>query len=407
MLVSFALTNYTCYRDRQEFSAEALDDFHATGAFTTGVSRFPQLNRVSAIYGSNGSGKSRFVDGLAFAARFVVGSAKERQAGEEIPYRPFLFDTKTRARPTTFEISFIEAGTAYEYGFAIDRRRVHAEWLRAWPPGGRMRRLLERVYDPETERERWTFGPSVRGPKALWRSSTRPNTLMASAAVQLNSEPFQPVVDWCRKLHVLTAGDLSPRNTIAKITESEALKTRILTLLRDADVSVTDVAIRDERLPDDGSTAGDFVEVRMRHRDPRHGASCFLDFAEESDGIQRLFSLSGPWLDMMENDGVVVIDELDRSLHPLLVAALIRRINCEPDGGREKRAQLIATLHDVTLMEDVLDRGQVWFTDKDRRSEAARIKPLSDFRSRPNEMLIRGYLGGRYRGVPLITESDS
>ena len=406
MLVSFALTNYACYRDRQEFSAEALDAIHDTGAFFTGCSRFPQLNRVSAIYGPNGSGKSRFVDGLAFAARFVVGSSKERQAGEEIPYRPFLFDTKTRACPTTFEISFIEAGTAYEYGFAIDRHRVHAEWLRAWPPGGRMRRLLERVYDAETERERWTFGPSVHGPKALWRSSTRPNTLTVSAAVQLNSKPFQPVVDWCRKLHVLTAGDLSLRNTIAKVTENKARKARVLTLLRDADVSVTDVAIREERLPDGGST-GDFAEVRMRHRDPRNRASCFLDLAEESDGIQRLFSLSGPWLDMMEDDRVVVIDDLDRNLHPLLVAALIRRINCEPDGGREKRAQLIATLHDVTLMDDVLDRGQVWFTDKDRRSEAARIKPLSDFRPRPREMLMRDYLGGSYRGVPLITEPDS
>ena len=424
MLVSFALTNYTCYRDRQEFSAEAVARADSTWAFDTGVRRFPRLNRVSAIYGPNGSGKSRLVQGLAFATRFVVGSSKESQTGDEIPYLPFVFDTETRTRPTTFEISFIEAGTAYEYGFAIDRRRVHAEWLLAWPPGGRMRHLLERVYDPETEREQWTFGPSVRGPKDLWRSSTRPNTLLVSAAAQLNSEPFRPVVDWCQKLNVLTAGDIPPSYTITKITESEDAKARILTLLRDADIPVTDVAVREEkhlleelrrmlppamaeRLPDDGSTTVDVVDVSLGHRDPQAEASHFLKLVEESDGTQRLFSLSGPWLDIMDNDRVVVIDELDRSLHPLLVASLIRRINSESGSGREKRAQLIATLHDVTLLNDVLDRGQIWFTQKDQHSEAALLKPLSNFRPRPKEALMRGYLGGRYGGVPVIIESDS
>ena len=228
----------------------------------------------------------------------------------------------------------------------------------------------------------------------------------------------------CQRLNVLTAGDIPPSFTIAKITESKGIKTRILTLLRDADIPVTDVTVREEkhlleefrpilppalaeRLPDDGSTTVDVVDVSLAHRDPQDEASHFLKLVEESDGTQRLFSLSGPWLDIMDNDRVVVIDELDRSLHPLVVASLIRRINSGSDSGREKRAQLIATLHDVTLLNDVLDRGQVWFTQKDRHSEAARLKPLSDYRPRPKEALMRGYLGGRYGGVPVIIESDS
>ena len=422
MLVSFALTNYACFRDRQEFSAEAVARADGAWAFDTGVRRCPRLNRVSAIYGPNGSGKSRFVRGLAFAARFIVGSSKESQTGDEIPYQPFLFDTETRARPTTFELSFIEAGTAYEYGFAVDRRRVHAEWLLAWPPGGRMRQLLERVYDPQTERERWTFGPSVRGRKETWRSSTRPNALLVSAAAQLNSEPFSPVVSWCRKLNVLTPGNLPPHFTIAKITEGDESKSRVMALLRDADIAVTDVAVRKEkqrvedlrpmlppavteRLTDDGSATVDLLDVRIRHRDPQDEGSHLLRLEEESDGTQRLFALAGPWLDIMDHDRVVVIDELDRSLHPLLVASLIRRINSRPGGG-EKRAQLIATLHGTTLLNDALERGQIWFTQKDR-SEAARLKPLSDFRPRSGEALMRGYLGGRYGGVPVIIESDS
>lgn len=403
MLVGFALANYTCYRDRQEFSAEAVAGTAAAWAFDTGVRRFPRLNRVSAIYGPNGSGKSRFVEALAFAKRFVVSSSKESQAGEEIPHRPFLFDSKRRGQPTTFELSFIESGTVYEYGFAVDRRRVHAEWLLAWPPGGRMRQLLERTYDSETDSERWTFGPSVRGPKQVWRSSTRPNSLLVSAAAQLNGAPFRPVVDWCNKLIVVKAGDVPLHYTTSRIVENDGLKRRIMTLLGDADIAVTDVAVSTE----EGSDKVHAKDVSIGHQGSNADTCDFLELDEESDGTQRLFSLAGPWIEVMDNDRVIVVDELDRSLHPLLAASLIRRLNGEPAGGGNKRAQLVATLHDTTLLDDVLERGQIWLTEKEGRSEAARLRPLSDFRPQPREALTRGYLGGRYGGVPVVVETES
>lgn len=405
MLVAFAIANYTCYRDRQEFSAEAVGRTGDAWAFDTGVRRSPRLNRVSAIYGANGSGKSRFVQALAFAKSFVVGSSKESQTGADIPYLPFQFDAKTRGQPTTFELSFIEAGTVYEYGFAIDRRRVHAEWLLAWPPGGRMRQLLERTYDSDIGSERWTFGQSVRGPKEVWRSSTRPNSLLVSAAAQLNSETFRPVVDWCRKLNVLTAGDIPPHYTASRIMENEILKRRIVTLLRDADIAVNDLAVRTEE--HDGPGTVDVTKISFGHPDWNADTVHYLELDEESDGMQRLFSLAGPWLDVMDNNRVIVVDELDRSMHPLLVASLIRRINSEPASGDEKRSQLIATLHDTTLLNEVLERGQIWLTEKDRNSDAARLRPLSDFHPRPREALMRGYLGGRYGGVPVAVESES
>ena len=405
MLVAFAIANYTCYRDRQEFSAEAVGRTGDAWAFDTGVRRSPRLNRVSAIYGANGSGKSRFVQALAFAKSFVVGSSKESQTGADIPYLPFQFDAKTRGQPTTFELSFIEAGTVYEYGFAIDRRRVHAEWLLAWPPGGRMRQLLERTYDSDIGSERWTFGQSVRGRKEVWRSSTRPNSLLVSAAAQLNSETFRPVVDWCRKLNVLTAGDIPPHYTASRIMENEILKRRIVTLLRDADIAVNDLAVRTEE--HDGPGTVDVTKISFGHPDWNADTVHYLELDEESDGMQRLFSLAGPWLDVMDNNRVIVVDELDRSMHPLLVASLIRRINSEPASGDEKRSQLIATLHDTTLLNEVLERGQIWLTEKDRNSDAARLRPLSDFHPRPREALMRGYLGGRYGGVPVAVESES
>ena len=425
MLVAFAMTNYACFRDRQELSMEAAvrspkDD---TYAFDTGIRRFPRLNRVSAIYGPNGSGKSRFVQGLDFAQTFVVGSSRESQSGEKIRHVPFLFDSETKEQPTTFETCFVQDGTAYEYGFAVDRTRVHEEWLLAWPPGGRMRRLLERTFDPETGEDRWFFGPSVRGHKALWRASTRPNSLLVSTAAQLNSDTFRPVVDWFRNLRVLVSGELLSSYTIKNIRETENFKQRILSLLRDADIAVTDIRTHTrqqrldqfdpppppelvEELSRDGTPVIEIVDIKFEHSPTRSDRRHLVDIDDESDGTRRLFAFAGPLLDILDNSLVVVIDELDRSLHPLLLAYLIRRINSTgtPDDG--KRAQLVATLHDVSLLRDVLDRSQIWFTDKDRASEAASLTPLSDFSPRPREALVRGYLGGRYGGVPIIGESE-
>ena len=425
MLVAFAMTNYACFRDRQELSMEATVRSSRDGAyvFGTGIRRFPRLNRISAIYGPNGSGKSRFVQGLDFAQTFVVGSSRESQTGEEIRHVPFLFDAETKQRPTTFETCFIQDGIAYEYGFAVDRIRVHEEWLLAWPRGGRMRRLLERAFDPETEQETWFFGASVRGHKELWRASTRPNSLLVSTAAQLNSETFRPVVDWFRNLRVLTSGELLPGYTIESIRETENFKQRVLALLRDADIAVTDIRTHAEQqrldehdpppppelveaLSRDGTPVFEVVDVKFEHSPPGSGGRHLVDIDEESDGTRRLFAFAGPWLDILDNNLVVVIDELDRSLHPLLLAYLIRRINSTDEPDDRKRAQLVATLHDVSLLRDVLDRSQIWFTDKDRRSEAATLTPLSDFSPRPREALVRGYLGGRYGGVPIIGESE-
>ena len=425
MLVAFAMTNYTCFRDRQELSMEAVRraSREDTCAFSTGIRRFPRLNRVSAIYGPNGSGKSRFVEGLDFARNFVIGSSREGQSGDAIRHIPFVFDAQTRGQPTSFETSFIQDDTAYEYGFSIDRSRVHEEWLLAWPPGGRMRRLLDRSFDPDTEEETWGFGPSVRGHKELWRSSTRPNSLFVSTAAQLNSTTFRPVVDWFRNLQVVPAGGVDPGYTIGLAKESPDLKRRVLAFLKDADIAVSDIRTRTENrrldelspplppgvmeeLSNVGEATIELVHVSFGHSPAGSGERQYLDIDDESDGTRRLFAFAGPWLDVLDNNRVVVVDELDGSLHPLLVASLLRRINDEGGPGEGRRAQLVATLHDVTLLRDVLDRSQIWLADKDRRSEAASLTPLSDFRPRPREALVRGYLGGRYGGVPIIRESE-
>ena len=419
MLVAFALTNYACFRERHELSAQAVTRASDLHAFDSGSRRAPRLNRVTAIYGPNGSGKSRLLLGLMFAKSFVVKSATSTQAGEEIPYTPFLFDTETRSRPTIFEVSFIEDGSCYEYTFSLDRERVHSESLLVWPPDGRKRLLLERRWDVENQTYEWTFGHSVSGPKEVWRRSTRQNALLVSVAAQLNSDIFTPVVEWFRKRLAGIGPDYLPDTYTAEaVLADDTKKRRVLELLRAADITAADVSVRREKtslesmresvppsiLKELSKTGADSVEsfqTQLGHAVDGSSDLQFLDLEQESDGTQRLFALAWPLLDILDNDRVLVVDELDHSLHPLVVEALLRRLNSGSDSSR--RGQLIATLHDTTLLGGALGRGQIWLTDKERPSEAANLTPLSHFHPRRQEALERGYLTGRYGGIPVTS----
>lgn len=420
MLIAFAVTNYACFRDRQELSAQALTRTSDLFAFDSDCSRAPRLNRVTAIYGPNGSGKSRLLLGLMFVKNFVVRSATSSQSGEEIPYTPFLFDTETRTRPTTFEISFIEDGASYEYTFSLDRERVHSESLLVWPRDGRRRLLLERRWDPENRGYEWTFGHSVSGPKEVWRRSTRQNALLVSVAAQLNSDVFAPVVNWFQqKLAGIWPGYFPDTYTAETILADAAQKQRVVDLLRATDITVSDVAVTKEKtsleamkdtvppsflteLSKSGADSVVSLQTRLGHAVKGSDDLHFLDLEQESDGTQRVFALAWPLLEMLDNNRVLVVDEFDQSLHPLLVEALIRRLN-SGDGDGPTRGQLIATLHDTTLLGGALDRGQVWLTDKERPSEAAILTPLSSFHPRKREALERGYLTGRYGGIPVTS----
>ena len=424
MLVSFAVENWACFRDRQEFSMETAGRIPDEFAFDTGAARYPRLNRVATIYGPNGSGKSRFVGALAFMKHFVIESAKATQAGDPIGVRPFRFDVRTLDKSARFEIAFIQDGTAYEFGFAADSERVQEEWLYVRPAGGRVQRWLRRSFNPASGEYEWAFGPSLRGAREMWRKATRPNALFVSTAALLNSDALLPIIEWFRKLAVVGPGGVSHDFTSTSLRSTPDLRPRMVGFLQGADIAVSDVRVREEEIDLDlDELAPPIPEaVREELRDlhplkiqvpefgsPVAGAAdlAYLPLDEQSDGTQRVYAFAGPWLDVIDHGRVVVVDELDRSLHPHLVRFLVGLIN-RVGRAHGQRAQLVATVHDVALLRDrdILDRNQVWLTEKDP-DQSARLTPLSDYRPRRKESLLRGYLGGRYDAVPNVAEPES
>ena len=132
------------------------------------------------------------------------------------------------------------------------------------------------------------------------------------------------------------------------------------------------------------------------------GDVSFASIFEESAGTLKYLTLAGPWLDVLANGNTLLIDELEGSLHPLLVRKLIEIFHSPK--YNPKNAQLIFTTHlSMLLDQDFLRRDQVWFVEKNTEG-ASEVFPLTDFSPRNREALQKGYLSGRYGAIPFIEE---
>lgn len=416
MLLEFRVKNFRSLRGEQvlSFVAGADRTYRDTHCIATGNKGIPYVTRAAVVYGANATGKSNLMFALVTMRNLVAMSTKLPEPLFAEQYTPFRLDEGSATEPTEMEVTVMLGGVRYQYGFAYDAQRIRSEWLIAYRHG-KGQRWFERTYDGRKQAEAWApFSAYFKGARETWKKATRPQALFLTTAAQLNSEQLMPVLDWfVNGITLLTQpGDLSPQATLRAL-EDPAFKARILELLRAADIHVADIQV--ERRPGQQfefrlapgkptevlASNGEIPDVQFLHR-KADGELVAFDRRFESAGTQRLFAYAGPVLEAIEQGRLLVIDELDRSLHPLLARFIVRLVH-NPAVSR-KAAQLWITTHDTTLLDtDLLRRDQIWFVEKDEH-QASRLYPLSDYRPRKNEALERGYLMGRYGGIPFVSE---
>jgi AAA15 family ATPase/GTPase len=419
MLIEFRVANFKSFREEQVLSMIASSDKSLPGNIITAeVLGDHGLVSSAVIYGANASGKSNLVDAFDFVAS-LVRSSVEREPDSKIPTRPFLLDGKSVESPSSFEFSFIHKDVRYQYGFSVDRKRVHEEWLIAYPRG-RAQTWFERPSDGPEDPDNWYFGPKLGGDKKRLVRLLRPNVLFLSVAAQFAHEQLSPVYDWFSgSLHTAKLEDFASirameQYTARSLLKDERLRTGMKGLLRHADLGISDVVVKARSLADvelplemfseearSQLLQQEYFEVRMQHQAEGYAdASVFLSLDEESCGTRRFFALTVPWLHSLMRGYTLVVDEIDSSLHPSLVRALIEMFH-NPELNR-KGAQLIFNTHDTTQLDQTLfRRDQIWLVEKDDAG-ASHIYPLLEFRPRKGEALEKGYLQGRYGAIPFI-----
>jgi AAA15 family ATPase/GTPase len=417
MLIEFQVSNFRSFRTSQTLSmvAASFAEHTGTNTFDSKLRGFGQVLRSAALYGPNAAGKTNLLLALQFMQGMILQSASAGPTTDP-PYAPFKLSKATRAAPTEFRITFVQGGVRYEYGFSNDAKRVRKEWLMEYVhPRGRA--IFERTYIDRGEKYQWSFSSFLKGRRSVWSEATRPNALFLSTAAQLNSKQLLPVFEWFQKRLVVIVGasKLNPTLTLQLLDKPNGRR-RLMPFIREADLGIADITVTREPLPAGDSVAiigGGFIEqtpnsqvrnlvkITFSHLDDE-AKPVLLGLADESAGTQIFFSTAGAWLNVFANGEIILIDEIDTSLHPLLIKYLISKFHSNSTNPRN--AQLVFTTHNTSLLtQEMFRRDQIWFVEKDNNG-STRLYSLTDFKPRSDEVLERWYLRGRYGALPILKE---
>lgn len=424
MLLEFRVSNFLSFADEQVLSLVANNYEKGLAEQNTVAPGLPGLTKVkvlkgAAVYGANASGKSNLLRAVSFMARLVRDSAVRLQPGEATGVTPFKLDGDLISAPSRFEATFVAEGIRYRYFFALTANEVVEEGLDAYPKG-RNQMWFRRRRGESDQQAVWEYSsPELHRDESL-EAKTRDNALFLSTAAQFNHPRLGIVYRWfqqnVRFLNMGLPGGVPSVYTGRMIEEDADTKATVLKLMQAAELGIDAIEAKREFVPVDpqvaaargwsiasengGSVQAERLAIEFL-RQSRQGELVRFDLDREvSNGTRRFFAALGPWLDVLQNGRVLFVDEIETSLHPLLVRELIQMHQSHNREGLP--SQLIFTTHSPLLLDrEILRRDQVWFTEKDHGG-ATRLYPLTDFMPRKDEALSKGYLAGRYGGIPFI-----
>lgn len=438
-LLSFRAENARSFKDELELSmlATAMAESHCVHevAWRQGGSPLRVLP-TAGVFGANASGKSNLLRIMHDMRRHVLESFRSSVPGRAITRHAFRLDRRATGQPSRYEIGIVLNGVRHEYGFELDDERVREEWAYRYPKG-RVAMLFHRQGDDV----RLGTAERLRSRRVL--DLLRPNALFLSTAAAADHPLLLPFYDWFDRNLMLadTESRVHRQMFTAKILDDGAQQKAVLQMLRAADLGITDVSKqplepevaqriqrmafilmesndgraaprsdsenREDRIEEELSEAvAEMTNIKLVHR-AADGEAKF-DMEDESLGTLVWFSLAGPALYALHFGAVLLVDELDASLHPRLVEQLVRLFQNPHTNPRA--AQLVFNSHDTNLLEGtaeerLLGRDQIWFTQK-LESGATQLYPLTRFKPRKHEAIAKRYLDGWYGASPILTSHD-
>lgn len=421
MLIEFNVENYLSFKDLTTLSMVAAKSFkeHKESHIIKTENNL-NLLKSSAIYGNNASGKSNLLKAMIFMKGMVLTSFRDALVNNYergFPLEKFALNTKTEKETSYFEISFIQAGTKYRYGFEIDYDKIVAEWL--------FHTTSKEVYLFKRDLQNIEVNKSAFKEGIGKEEDVKENVLFLSLLATLGKEISSTIVDWFKNLNIVTGiHDTGyKRYTIEKLKSDKQFHNwvqhfvrylEIDNLLTAEFVDVNEVEF--ETLSEREDNKESFTKPKREqliafHR--KYDENNILvdtipfDFdAQESEGTKKLLYLLGPWYDTLLNGRVLVVDELESRLHSHLTLKLIDFFN----HINNKSAQLICAVHDISLLnKDTFRRDQIWFVEKNQFG-ASELFSLADFKTdtvRNNSAFHKNYLEGKYGAIPYFAENSS
>ncbi|MFC1724151.1 ATP/GTP-binding protein [candidate division KSB1 bacterium] len=397
---------------------------------------------IAAIYGANASGKSNLVKAFKFSKDLIINGTR---GNESIDTIAFKLDSKCDKKPSRFEYIFKIKGVIYTYGFAVTQKHVEEEWL----------------FANFTNREVMLFERTTRNGKAVIefgnklaekgrdrsildfiKETTRPNQLFLTESYEKNIEKLKAIYEWFYYNLIIIFPDAKYRKLRIDAYTNLKFIENLKEFLRKADTGIQMIKLDTEKLKLESIFAdmpGEMIKnikddlsnvptekpisfyvngklysvikdkdgeahlissLSFFHKD-NEGNHIKFKTEEESDGTQRLMHLYPALLHLQEDENTYIIDEIDRSMHPLLCKFFIE-IFLKTSLAKKSRGQLIVTSHQTCLFDgDLLRSDELWLVEKDENGSSS-LSSLVEYRIRNDLRIDKSYLNGRFGAIPVI-----
>lgn len=375
------------------------------------------------VYGRNASGKSNILNAFK-ALQMMVWNSSDFKVGKRISYyEPYKLDLNIKNAPTEFAIDFIAKDKIrYIYEIGFNATEIEYETLRYYPKT-QSALLFERKKGKNIK-----YGDSLTGRKKDIEDKLYPNQLFLSkVGIDKIDQLKEAYLFFDKHLFTSTIHDTDYDSFLIDLfTRKMAndsvpfFKENINLLLKTADTGIDCIKLKEveidiDQLPREMTSQEkeDFAErfkhkIRTVHKkfegDLEVGFEEFR-LSEESIGTQKLLAVGGLILEALVNGQVLIIDELDKSLHPKLTRALIKIFHSKKTNPHN--AQLIFASHDVSLLDNELfRRDQIWFAEKEYEGYSHYYSVSTIPGIRQGAPFDKYYLSGRFGAVPVINEND-
>jgi AAA15 family ATPase/GTPase len=359
--------------------------------------------KIAAIYGANASGKSSIIQAFSFMRDWVFMSFKNASDEENIPFKRFAFDNKSKDEPAEFEVFFQHRENEYQYGFSLDNKKIIEEWLYIKNNKGKFVPLFERSHSDIECNSKMLKGADNFIPMV------KEKTLFLSLISNANIPYAIDVSEWFTAAVVIDYGNIQFENMITRITpniESKSHQKNLVAFLNAIDINIKGIIVEKSKNDDDK------IRYKIYTKHSIEGCNDYykLPLSEESSGTQKLLSLFYFLNAAIQLGLPIFIDELDSKLHPLLLRYILTMFHNE--NINTKGAQLIYATHDnYTLTRDIFRRDQIWFVEKDNNAVSdlyslVEYKLEDDKKIRKDASYNKDYLLGKYGAVPILRGYD-
>ena len=409
MLIEFSVKNFMSFKNKVTLSMEKGNgDENLDNIFKW---KDAELVKVASIYGANASGKSNLLKAFYCAILMVRNSSMISINGKWLFIKPFMFDDVSSKGPSEFEFIILASGVKYKYYFSTDGYKVYDEGLDAYY--SQKPTSIFKRYDVN----KYLFNADKAKLEPLTAHNTD-NKLFLSTATTWNYDKTKDVFLWFN--NVIDTYDsfdmISNRDIISYKNNDNNIKQFALKLLKESDILINDIHVDYKEDETDKQVMEMFdapliknVDIQVEHEiiDKNNNKHIYrLSFDEESRGTRVLFALAPFLKRAFESKKVIIVDELEKSLHPTLIECIVKLFNNKDIN--KANSQLIFTTHAANLLNiNLLRRDQIWFTEKNPDTGVSDLYPLDSFSVRKDENIQKGYINGRYGAIPFIKDIDS